>query len=81
MNTGRHASVMGIFSAKKKPMTVLTAADLDDLDESRIGLSGSPTQAVGYLGADFHRDCTELSGKDNEKAAELLKLISTFVRR
>lgn len=81
LNTVRHPSVMGIFSAKKKPMTVLTAADLDDLDESRIGLSGSPTQAVGYLDADFHRDCTEISGKDNEKAAELLKLISTFVRR
>lgn len=76
LNTVRHPNVMAIFAAKKKPFTKLTAADLPDLDESRIGLAGSPTQAVGYLDADFHRDCVEITGKDDaEKAAELLRVV------
>ena len=76
LNTVRHPNVMAIFAAKKKPFTKLTAADLPDLDESRIGLAGSPTQAVGYLDAEFHRDCVEITGKDDaEKAAELLRVV------
>ncbi len=78
LNTVRHPNVMAIFAAKKKPFTTLTAADLNDLDESRIGLAGSPTQAVGYLDADFHRDCQEIAGKDGaEKAAEILRVLQT----
>lgn len=75
LNTVRHPNVRDIFSAKKKPLTVLTAAELDELDESRIGLAGSPAQAVGYIEADFHRDCVEITGKTAEKAAELIKII------
>lgn len=76
LNKVRHPNVKSIFAAKKKPYTVLAAADLNDLDESRIGLAGSPTQAVGYLDADFHRDCVEITGKtDADKAAELLRIV------
>lgn len=80
LNKVRHPNVMAIFAAKKKPFTKLTAADLSDLDLSKVGLSGSPTQTVGYQDTDFHRDCTELVGKDEEKAAELLKIIRSYVR-
>lgn len=70
LNTVRHPNVRDIFMAKKKPLTVLTAEDLPELDESRIGLAGSPTQAVGYIDADFHRDCVEITGKSEEQADE-----------
>lgn len=80
LNTVRHPNVRDIFAAKKKPFTVLTAADLNELDESCIGLAGSPTQAVGYLSADFHRECTEIGGKPAEAAAELAKLIKNVCK-
>ena len=78
LNKVRHPSVMGIFSAKNKPLSVLTAADIEDLDESRIGLDGSPTKAVGFLDADFHRDSTEIKGSTEEKAAEIVKIVRTL---
>lgn len=77
LNTVRHPNVRDIFMAKKKPYSVLTADALPELDEGRIGLAGSPTQAVGYIDADFHRDCTEISGKPEEQAAELIRIIKT----
>lgn len=77
LNTVRHPNVRDIFMAKKKPFTVLTADDLPELDESRIGLAGSPTQAVGYIDADFHRDCIEITGKPEQQAAELVRLIKS----
>ena len=80
LNTVRHPNVKDIFAAKKKPLAVLTADDLQELDESRIGLAGSPTKAVGYLTADYHRECVEISGKPEEAAAELAKLLKTVCR-
>lgn len=78
LNTVRHPNVMAIFAAKKKPFTRLTAADLENLDEGRIGLAGSPTQAVGYLDANFDRDCVEIPGENAaDKAAELLRVVLT----
>lgn len=71
LNKVRHPSVKGIFGAKKKPLTTLTAAEFDSLDESHLGLSGSPTQAGEYRNVAYSRECVELSG-----AAELLKIIS-----
>jgi len=70
LNQVRHPNVMGIFSAKNKPLTVLTAADFDDLDESRLGLSGSPTQAGEYRDVAYGRKCEELGS-----ASELLQVI------
>lgn len=78
LNTVRHPNVRDIFAAKRKPYTVLTAEDLVDLDENLIGLAGSPTQAVGYHDADFHRDCVEITGEPSEQAAELIRVISSL---
>lgn len=79
LNKVRHPSVMGIFQAKNKPLAVLTAADLEGLDESRIGLAGSPTQAAGYRDVAYGRECVELEGSDAEKAAELAKILKTYI--
>lgn len=75
LNQVRHPSVMGIFSAKNKPLTTLTASEFENLDESRLGLSGSPTQAGNYRDVQYGRECVEL--KD---AAELFALISKIRR-
>ncbi len=80
LNKVRHPSVMGIFQAKNKPLHVLSAADLEGLDESCIGLAGSPTQAAGYRDVAFGRDCVEIKGKDAEKAAELAKILSSYIK-
>lgn len=79
LNKVRHPSVMGIFQAKNKPLTVLTSTDLEALDESRIGLAGSPTQAAGYREVAYGRECVELEGSDAEKAAELVKILKTYI--
>lgn len=71
LNKVRHPSVMGIFGAKSKPLTTLTAADFDGLDESRLGLIGSPTQPGEYRNVAHSRTCKELNS-----VAELLKVIS-----
>lgn len=71
LNQVRRPSVMGIFSAKNKPLTTLTAADFENLDESRLGLAGSPTQAGSYRDVQYGRECVEL--KD---AADLLAVIN-----
>lgn len=71
INQVRHPSVMGIFGAKKKPLTVLTAADFDGIEESRLGLSGSPTQAGDYRDVAYDRSCKELGSM-----SELLKVIN-----
>lgn len=70
LNKVRHPNVMGIFSAKNKPLTTLTAADLDGLDEERLGLAGSPTQPGEYRSVEYGRSCVEL-----ENAAALLQTI------
>lgn len=80
LNKVRHPSVMGIFQAKNKPMTVLAADDMEGLDEGRIGLAGSPTQAAGYRDVAFGRECVEIEGKDAEKAAELAKILSAYMK-
>lgn len=70
LNKVRHPNVMGIFSAKNKPLTTWTFADLADLEENRIGLVGSPTQPGEYRSVEYGRSCTEL-----DNAAALLQII------
>lgn len=81
LNTVRHPSVMGIFQAKNKPLTVLSASDLEGLDENRIGLEGSYTKSGDYRDVDYQRECVELEGGEPEKAAEILKTIRRYIRR
>lgn len=44
LNDPRYMTPGGIFDAYKKDITVLGRADLKDVDDSDIGLSGSPTK-------------------------------------
>ncbi len=44
LNDPRYMTPGGIFDAYKKDITVWGRADLKDVDDSDIGLSGSPTK-------------------------------------
>lgn len=79
INKVRHPSVKGIFSAKSKPLNILSAADFDDLDYNFVGLSGSPTQPGEYRNVTFQRECVEICGSDHEKAVDLLKTVSALI--
>lgn len=80
-NTARYPNVKAIFEAEDKPFTILRAADLDDLDESRIGLAGSPTQAIGFIEPENGRDGKEIEGSTvQEQAANLLHMIHEAVQ-
>jgi electron transfer flavoprotein beta subunit len=79
LNKVRNPTVKGIFSSKSKPLKILTAADFEDLDYQHIGLSGSPTQPGEYRNVAYHRECIEIIGSDEAKAAEILKIISSQI--
>lgn len=44
LNEPRYMTVKGIYEAYDKPIKVLTRADLKDVEDSQLGLSGSPTK-------------------------------------
>jgi electron transfer flavoprotein beta subunit len=79
LNEVRHPNIRGIFSAKSKPLTVLTAQDFDGLNYNSIGLSGSPTQPGEYRNVAYRRQCVEIPGSDAEKAAGILKIVSAVI--
>lgn len=76
LNTVRHPNVMGIFGAKNKPLTILRETDFTNLNESRLGLAGSPTKAGDYRSVEYGRQCVELASVE-----ELLQVISKEVGR
>ncbi|MDF3003426.1 MAG: electron transfer flavoprotein beta subunit/FixA family protein [Bacillota bacterium] len=71
INKPRLISVMGVMKAKKKPYAVYTADDLD-LDPSRIGFEGSPTQPGEVFTPDIKRSCELVKGTGEELVHTLL---------
>jgi electron transfer flavoprotein beta subunit len=60
------------MKAKNKPLTVLTKEDLD-LDESYLGLKGSPTQPGGIFTPSMQRAGEELKGSTEEIVEQLIE--------
>jgi electron transfer flavoprotein beta subunit len=65
INKPRYTSIMGVMKAKKKPFTVWSFDDLE-LDETYIGLKGSPTQAGGVFSPDMNRKGEMIKGNTEE---------------
>ena len=80
INKVRLTNMMAILKAKKKPLTVFSAADLPDLDEQYIGLSGSPTQNGELHMVESTKSCTMLEGTEEETAVMIYDRIKQFVR-
>lgn len=81
INKVRTAGMRGVLGAKNKPLTVWSVENFEDLDKTRIGLSGSPTQGGEYHTASFGREATELKGSPEEIASELSNIIRPILGR
>lgn len=62
INKPRYINAMGIIKAKKKPLTIWSNEDLQ-LDEARLGMNGSPTQAGELVEVDMSRNGQPLVGE------------------
>lgn len=68
-------SVQNILAVKNKPVTILCAADLKDLDEHYIGLVGSPSQNGEVEAIEANKECVMLTGNENELAEQIAEII------
>lgn len=74
INKPRYTSVMGVMKAKKKPLTVFTAADLD-VEQERLGLQGSPTKAGAVFTPSLARKGQQLTGETEEIVEQLVQVL------
>lgn len=74
-NEVRFNNVWDILAATRKPLTVLSAADLRDLDEGRLGLPGSPSQNGEVEAIEANKECVMLTGTESEIAAQIADII------
>lgn len=70
INQVRLTNAMAIIRAKKKPLTILSADDLEGLDENYIGLKGSPSQNGEMESIESSKECTMIEATDEVEAAE-----------
>jgi electron transfer flavoprotein beta subunit len=76
INEVRYPTVMNLFAAKKKPLTIFSAADLPELNEKLIGLAGSPTKAGELITPEYSRDSKSIEGNSEEIAEAILELVA-----
>lgn len=74
-NTPRLVSAMGIIKAGKKPIEIYGKADIPDIDDSKLGLPGSPTQPGELFVPDLKRNATPIEGDVDEIAGQIVALI------
>lgn len=74
INQPRAATAMGIIAAASKPLHVVSADDLRELDPAQTGLDGSPTR-MGAFRQMEPRSLRLLEGSMVEKAAELAMIL------
>ena len=73
--TPRLPSFKRMKEIREDQITVLTAADLKDLDESRLGLKGSPTQVEKIFPPEKNTDKKVFRGRSEELADTLTGLL------
>ncbi len=79
INTVRYPNVMETLKAKTKPLNILTAADLTKLDEEKIGLRGSTTQAGELITMEFNREGELIEGSEEEIAEQIIEKINSVI--
>lgn len=72
LNKPRFISAMGIIKAKNKPISIWGKSDLDVEDE-RLGLTGSPTKAGAIFTPDLKRKGEMLTGSAEEIADAIIE--------
>ncbi len=64
------------MKAKSKPLEILSADDLPDLDTSLIGLNGSPSKNGELVTVESSKDCRMLEGEEKEIANQIFNLVA-----
>ncbi len=74
-NTPRYVTAYGIVDARDKKIEVITRENIGDVDDSKLGLGGSPTVAGGLVTPDTKRKAIAIEGTVDEIAGEILAVI------
>jgi electron transfer flavoprotein beta subunit len=70
INKVRLTNAIAILKAKKKPLEILSADDLGDIDEKYIGLKGSPSQNGELHTVEAGKDCVMIEAENEAEAAQ-----------
>lgn len=74
INKPRFVNAMGIIKARKKPLTVWSKESIE-IDDTKIGLAGSPTQAGELIVPDMSRKSQLIEGEPEEVADAIMAII------
>lgn len=77
INEVRYPTTWDILTAKDKPYTIFSKDDLPEIDDSLIGLAGSPTRAGDLHTPEYSREAVEITGNAEEIADQILKILET----
>ncbi len=80
INTPRLPSLRGKRNAKKAELKVLNAEDLG-LDETMIGLNGSPTQVLNIFSPKHEKQVEKFEGEVDEGVDLIVKRLDQFTKR
>lgn len=78
LNVPRFISAIGIIKAKNKPLTVWGRADFDTMDDVKLGLKGSPTQAGDIFTPDMKRKSEQIAGDAEAVADEIISRLKAL---
>ncbi len=70
INKVRLTNAIAILKAKKKPLEILSADDLGELDDRYVGLKGSPSQNGELHAVEAGKDCVMIEAEDEKEAAQ-----------
>lgn len=80
INTPRLPSLRGKRNAKNAELTVWNADDLG-LDETKIGLNGSPTQVVNIFSPKHEKQVEKFDGDADQAAELIIRRLDQFTKR
>jgi len=80
INTPRLPSLRGKRNAKNAELKILTAKDLE-LDESKIGLNGSPTQVLNIFSPKHEKQVEKFDGDPDQAVDLIVKRLDQFTKR
>jgi len=78
INTARETTLWGLFEAESKPLIVSNGDGINDLDETCLGMKGSPTQPGELIDSDRKRNGQIIEGNAESVASDILAKINAL---
>ena len=79
INVVRYPKPVDIFKAKNKPLIIFSADDLPELNQSYIGLAGSPTKAGELITPEYSRSSQPIEGSSEEIADSIIGILQKII--